>query len=201
MQVMASSCQAPGGEVDEAVIRAAPRPGMAAASAPVPARAPRSAAACTRAGARGLISRRAPRQNPSGPAGTRRCVALLDEKACANPVRAARLHAGGTPARRGRSPWMYPRRSASGFGKKILVGVCSMMVRLMGLASTSLGALGRQAHDGVELAPGLGPVLGEAFEGGSASRRQNSSIQHTRRPAVQQLAHQMEQVQRERRAQ
>ena len=70
----------------------------------------------------------------------------------------------------------------------------------MGLSSTSLATLSRQAHDAVELAPGLRSVLGEALERGIGQQPPEFIHPAHQPPAIEQLAHQMKQVQRDRRA-
>jgi len=73
------------------------------------------------------------------------------------------------------------RRFASALGKKTLVGVCSTRVRLMGLSRTSLALCVARHITAFNLRQVLGPSLANFSKAGSASSRQNSSIQQTSR--------------------
>ena len=85
----------------------------------------------------GRISPQARHRIPSNRAGRRRCDATASRGTCASRVRAAPSIAE-LALRQPESFACIPRRSASAFGKNILVGVCSTSVRLMGLSRTSL---------------------------------------------------------------
>ena len=84
-------------------------------------------------------------------------------------------------------------------GKNTLVGVCSTKVRLMGLSSTSLGLCVARHITRVEFSPGLRAVFRETLEGGIG--QQPPELIHPAHEAtsVEQLAHQMKQVQGDRR--
>ena len=97
-------------------------------------------------------------------------------------------------------PRVYSSASASAFGKNTLVGVCSMMVRLMGLSSTSLALWVARHMTPFSLRQVLGPSLAKLSKAGS--REQPPELVHPAHqpPAIEQLAHQVEEIQRDRRA-
>ena len=74
---------------------------------------------------------------------------------------------------------MYSAALASGFGNRILVGVCSMIVRLIGLSSTSLALCVARHITPLSLRQVFGPSLANPSKDGSDNSFQNSSIQQT----------------------
>ncbi len=93
---------------------------------------------------------------------------------------------------------MYSCASASPFGKNTLVGVCSMIVRLMGLSSTSLALCVARHMTPFSLRQVFGPSLAKALEGGIG--QQSPELVHPAHeaPPVEELAHQMKEIERER---
>ena len=92
-----------------------------------------------------------------------------------------------------------PRHSHRRSGKNILVGVCSMMRAADGTVQHVARALRRQAHDPIQLAPGLRAVLGEALERGIGQQAPELVHPAHEAAAIEQLANEMEEVQRDRR--
>ncbi len=94
---------------------------------------------------------------------------------------------------------MYSSALASTFGKKIFVGVCSTIVRLIGLCSTSLALCVARHITPFSLRQVFGPSFAKLANSGV--REQPPELVHPadEAPAVEKAAHEMEEIQRYRR--
>ena len=95
------------------------------------------------------------------------------------------------------NPSMYSAGFASEFGKRILVGVCSMIVRAMGLASASLGLWVAGAQDAVQLAPDLEAILGELLEGRIGEQSRELIRPAHESPPIEERSDDVEEIQRD----
>ena len=130
---------------------------------------------------------------------THRVVTLLDEKHARARLELL-LDELELALARARNPPMYSSRLASEFGKRILVGVCSMIVRLIELASASLGLWVAAQRTAVQLPPDLEAVLGELLEGRVRQEPRELIRPADEAPPIEQRPHDVKEIERDRSA-